>query len=299
MILPFTVGREKEIDVCLRAVQEGRNLLLTGPSGCGKTHILIESARRLKASDVAARYIESPTPALDVTEGIYDWLTGQAGIARPRRIDDSRVHLTQAARFLAEVLALPALTKKTLVLLADSFDQIQAPALPVWEILAEKCVVIAAGFKEKPEARSAKLLHRFDLLEIGPLSSSDARGLAEKILETTEGVTIDSDRTREFLLRHIATLSNGSPRAVVEGVSRLRGAERIDENYVRNIPPHRSGASLGDATPMLLLLGLVFLIARLYARGMYMLDAWAIFGSFAALFGYLGLYLRHSRRKIS
>lgn len=90
-------------------------------------------------------------------------------------------------------------------------------------------------------------------------------------------------KTREFLINQIATLSNGVPSAIVESVERLRGANKIDEAYIREIFVHRSGTMYFDAAPLVLSFFAFLVLMRYLNRGMYQFDLYAIFGALSGL----------------
>lgn len=282
MIHDFTIGRAKERESLLRNTTQGNHALLIGRNGVGKTHLLIDLKRELRAGDVAIHYIPRPVPAKETIESIYAWLAMLAGVGLPRKINrDTRI--AEFCGYIAELLSHPNLASKKIILMIDDFDHLPALAVPIIEILAERICLVAAARHRKGGARFNRLLWRFAEIHIEPLSPQESRELAIRALSKVQGVKFPNDRIRDFLITRIATLSNGVPSAIVESVERLRGAEHIDERYIREIFVHRSAGSFFDATPLILAFFCFLVVMRYINRGMYQFDLYAIFGAISGL----------------
>lgn len=282
MITAYTINREKEREVLLRNSTQGNHTLLLGRNGVGKTHLLIDLKRELRAGDVALHYVPRPVPAKETIENIYAWLAMLAGVALPRRINrDTRI--AEFCGFIAELLSHPNLVGRKIILMIDDFDHLPALAVPILEILAERICLVAAARSRRGGARFNRLLWRFEEVRIDPLSPQKSRELTIRAISNVQGIKLPNDRTREFLITRVATLSNGIPSAIVESVERLRGAERIDESYIREIFVHRSADTFFDATPLILAFFCFLVVMRYINRGMYQFDLYAIFGAISGL----------------
>jgi hypothetical protein len=282
VITDFTIGRAKEREILLRNTTQGNHTLLLGRNGIGKTHLLIDLKRELRKSDIALHYIPRPVPAKETIENVYAWLAMLAGVALPRKISrDTRI--ADFCGFIAELLSHQNLAGRKIVLMIDDFDHLPALAVPIFEIIAERVCLIAAARTRKGGARFNRLLWRFEELRVESLSPQDARELTVRAISTVQGIKLPNDRTREFLITRIATLSNGIPSAIVESVERLRGAEHIDESYIREIFVHRSADTFFDATPLILAFFAFLVVMRYINRGMYQFDLYAIFGAISGL----------------
>ena len=282
MIADYTIDRAKEREILLRNTTQGNHTLLLGRNGVGKTHLLIDLKRELRATDVALHYIPRPVPAKETIENIYAWLAMLAGVALPRKISrDTRI--ADFCGFIAEILSHQNLAGRKIVLMVDDFDHIPALAVPIFEIIAERICLIAAARTRKGGARFNRLLWRFEEVRIESLSPQEARELTVRAISTVQGIKLPNERTREFLITRIATLSNGIPSAIIESVERLRGAEHIDESYIREIFVHRSADTFFDATPLILAFFAFLVVMRYINRGMYQFDLYAIFGAISGL----------------
>jgi hypothetical protein len=282
VITEFTIDRAKEREILLRNTTQGNHTLLLGRNGVGKTHLLIDLKRELRASDVALHYIPRPVPAKETIENIYAWLAMLAGVALPRKIGrDTRI--ADFCGFIAELLSHPNLAGRKIVLMVDDFDHLPALAVPIFEIIAERICLIGAARTRKGGARFNRLLWRFEEVRVELLSPQEARELTVREISTVQGIKLPNDRTREFLITRIATLSNGIPSAIIESVERLRGAEHIDEAYIREIFVHRSADTFFDATPLILAFFAFLVVMRYINRGMYQFDLYAIFGAISGL----------------
>lgn len=299
MILDTTIGRERETEILLRNTVQGRHTLLLGRNGIGKTHLLLELQRRLRRPpvaapplpappiDIAINYVRRPVPAKETIDGVYSWLSMIAGVARPRKVS-STTRIAELGKMIAEVLALPQLHGKRLVLLIDEFDQLPMLAVPVIEILAERVTIVAAARTRYKHPRFNRLFWLFEEVSVAPLSAQQSRDLAAHVLKSVQGVKVADENSRDFLLNQTATLSNGVPSAIVESIERLRGAERIDRSFVRDLFVHRAGNYYFDAAPLILTFFVFLVVMRYINRGMYQFDLYAIFG---ALSGF-GLIIR-------
>lgn len=291
MITDYTIGREKEREIVLRNTTQGNHTLILGRNGVGKTHLLIDLRRELRPAQgdddkqkesVAIHYIPRPVPAKETIENIYAWLAMLAGVALPRKISrDTRI--ADYCGFIAELLSHPNLAGRKIVLMIDDFDHLPALSVPILEILAERICLVAAARSRKGGARFNRLLWRFEELRIEPLSPQDSRALTCRAIETVPGLALPDDRTKDFLITRIATLSNGIPSAVIESVDRLRGAEKIDERYIRELFVHRSADTFFDATPLILAFFAFLVVMRYINRGMYQFDLYAIFGALSGM----------------
>jgi hypothetical protein len=296
VILDTTIGREREVEILLRNTVQGRHTLLLGRNGIGKSHLLLDLQRRIRKSalaapeapppmttpDTAIHYIRRPVPAKEIIDSIYTWLSMTAGVTKPRKVLNS-TRIVEFGHMIAEVLALPQLANRKIVLLMDEFDQLPVLALPVIEILAERVTLVAAARTRYKSARFNRIFWLFEEVSLNPLPASEARILVKHVLTTVPGVQTIDKETHDFLLNQIATLSNGVPSAIVESVDRLRGAERIDRPYVRKLFVHRSGNTYFDAAPLILSFFAFLVIMRYINRGMYQFDLYAIFGALSGM----------------
>lgn len=282
MILNTTVGRDDEMEKILRNTVQRRHTLLLGRNGIGKTHLLLDLQRRIRKTDTAIHYIRRPVPAKEIIDDLYTWLALSAGVAKPRKVGHS-TRIVDFGVMIAEVLALPQLADKKIVLLMDEFDQLPVLAVPVIEILAERVTIVAAARTRHRHPRFNRLFWRFEEITIAPLSAPHSRELAGHVLQTVENAKAIDQNTREFLLNQVATLSNGVPSAIVESVDRLRGAERIDKAFIRELFVHRSGNLYFDAAPLILSFFAFLVIMRYINRGMYQFDLYAIFGALSGM----------------
>lgn len=296
MILDFTIGRAKECEQLLRNTTQRNHTLVIGRNGVGKTHLLVDLKRQLRESNIAVHYIPRPVPAKETIESIYAWLAMLAGVALPRKIGrDTRI--ADFCGFIAELLSHPNLAEKKLVLLIDDFDHLPILAVPIFEILAERVTLVAASRTRKHGARFNRLLWRFEELPVKPLAPQDARELTRRALAGVPGVVLPDDRTRDFLVTRIATLSNGIPSAIIESVERLRGAERIDESFIREIFVHRSADTFFDGTPLILAFFVFLVVMRYINRGMYQFDLYAIFGALSGLMLLVRYFMMRTSRE--
>ncbi|MEK8022878.1 MAG: ATP-binding protein [Candidatus Hydrogenedentota bacterium] len=282
MILDATIGRDNEIETLLRNTMQGHHTLLIGRNGIGKTHLLLDLQRKIKKTDTAIHYVRRPVPAKEIIDSIYSWLCITAGVSKPRKVGHA-TRIVELGHMIAEILALPQMSGKKVVLLLDEFDQLPVLAVPVIEVLAEKVAIIAAARNRHRHPRFNRLFWRFDEVIVNPLSPQHARDLAAHVIQTVPGVKPIDKGTKDFLLNQIATLSSGVPSAIVESADRLRGAERIDKSYIRELFVHRSGNSYFDAAPLILTFFAFLIIMRYINRGMYQFDMYAIFGALSGM----------------
>ena len=282
MILDATIGRESETATLLRNTMQGHHSLLIGRNGIGKTHLLLDLQRKLKKTDTVIHYIRRPVPAKETIDTIYTWLSLTAGISKPRKVMQG-TRIVELGAMIAEVLALPQMSGRKLVLLLDEFDQLPVLAVPVIDILTEKVTIVAAARRRAMHPRFNRLFWRFDEIGVKQLSPKQSRELAAHVLQSVAGVQTIDQTTHDFLLNQVATLSNGVPSAIVESVDRLRGAERIDKQFVRELFVHRAGNIYFDATPLILSFFAFLVIMRYINRGMYQFDLYAIFGALSGM----------------
>jgi hypothetical protein len=278
MIHDVTIGRDKEIEVLLRNTMQNRHTLLLGRNGIGKTHLLLNLQRKLKKTDAAIFYVRRPVPAKETIDSIYSWLSLAAGVSKPRKVVQS-TRIVELGAMIAEVLALPQMSGRKIVLLMDEFDQLPMLAICVVEILAEKATIVAAARTRYKHPRFNRLFWLFEEITLAPLTPQYSRELAAHALQHVSGARTIDEGAQDFLLNQVATLSNGIPSAVVESVDRLRGAEKIDRNFIRELFVHRSGNSYFDAAPLILSFFVFLVVMRYINRGMYQFDMYAIFGA--------------------
>lgn len=296
MILNFTIGRARECEQLLRNTTQGNHTLVIGRNGVGKTHLLVDLKRQLRETDTAIHYVPRPVPAKETIESIYAWLAMLAGVGLPRKIGrDTRI--ADFCGFIAELLSHPHLAGKKLVLLVDDFDHLPVLSVPIFEILAERVTLVTASRSRKHSPRFNRLLWRFEELQVNPLAAHDARELAARAIAGVPGIKLPDDRTREFLVTRIATLSNGMPSAIIESVDRLRGAERIDASFIREIFVHRSADTFFDATPLILTFFAFLIVMRYINRGMYQFDMYAIFGALSGLMLLMRWFMMRTSRE--
>lgn len=282
MILETTIDRERETEILLRNTMQGRHTILLGRNGIGKSHLLLDLQRKLRKTDTAIHYIRRPVPAKETIDSIYTWLSMTAGVSKPRKVLNS-TRIIEFGNMIAEVLALPQLAGRKIVLLMDEFDQLPVLALPVIEILAERVTLVAAARSRYKHPRFNRIFWLFEEVSLNPLPAREARNLVTHVLTTVPGVQAIDKETHDFLLNQIATLSNGVPSAIVESADRLRGAERIDRSYIRQLFVHRSGNTYFDAAPLILSFFAFLVIMRYINRGMYQFDMYAIFGALSGM----------------
>jgi hypothetical protein len=210
------------------------------------------------------------------------------GISKPRKVTQG-TRIVELGAMIAEVLALPQMSGRKLVLLLDEFDQLPVLAVPVIEILTERVTIVAAARRRNMHPRFNRLLWRFDEIAVKQLSPRHSRELAAHVLQSVPGVLAmrtgsAGDRgTYDFLLNQVANLSNGVPSAVAESADRLCGAERIDKQFVRDLFVHRSSNIHFDAAPLILSFFAFLIVMRYINRGMYQFDMYAIFGALSGM----------------
>lgn len=179
MILATTIGRDAEIETLLRNTIQGIHTLLIGPNGIGKTHLLLELQRRLKDTGATMHYVRRPVPARETGESIYNWLSLRANIGRPPRKIGAGTRLSEITAYIAELLALPQLVGKKLVILVDDFDQLPVLGIPIFELLSERVTLAAAARTRYKHPRFNRLFWRFEELDVKALSPDAARSLTD------------------------------------------------------------------------------------------------------------------------
>lgn len=300
MIVDFTIGRASELEALVRNVHQRTHTLLVGLAGVGKTHLLLELQRRLAGTDVEPIYVPRPFPAKEVAAAIYQRLAAIAGIREPRKVTQ-QTRITEIVDGIGTVLALPGIADRRVILLLDEADQLAAYLVPVLETVADRVVIVAAARRTKQTRRLDRFFWKFDEIDVPPLSPREARDLATRALATVPGMRVVDERdaevrrsflgrllgdrlsTRAFLVNQLAVLSSGIPEAVVDRVERLRGADRIDAAYVREIDPHRAGGRNIDGSFVVIGLFVVFIVLRYLNRGMYDFQMYAFWGAMSGV----------------
>jgi hypothetical protein len=305
MILEFTIGRAAEAETLVRNVAQRTHTVLLGRGGVGKTHLLLDLQRRLAETDAEMIYVPRPFPAREIAVALYGRLAIAAGV--PPRNVTRETRIGDVADWTAQVLAsmtlaAPQASDRRIVILLDEADQLASLLVPILEVVADRAVIVAAARKSKETRRLDRFFWRFDEIEVPPLSPHETRDLAAKALETVPGMRFIDERdaavrrtiigrlagdrlsTRAFLVNQLAVLSNGFPEAVVNLAERLKGAERIDERYIREIDPHRAGARTIDGSFILLAVFVLFIALRYLNRGMYDFQMYAFWGAMSGVF---------------
>ena len=315
MIVPFTVGREAEIAAIEKNVSQGLHTLLLGTGGVGKTHLLLDLQRRLQRMEPppATIYIPRPFPAKETAAAIYTRLSLLAGVRAPKKIVQ-QTRAIEIAEAVITVLALPSLRDRKIVLLLDEIDQIHAQLAPFFDLVADKVLVVAAGRPIKKARNLDRFFWRFQEIEVRPLSAAETLDLAERALAAAPEIKVPIEdpargrslfsrlfgprlSTRAFLVKRLATLANGIPAAVIETVERLKGADKIDAPYIREILGHRSGERFIDGTPVLLCLFVFLVVMRYVNRGMYQFDMYAIFGALSGFMLLVRYFMTRGNRE--
>lgn len=282
MLVGITVGRQKELQAIHRNITQGHHTMLFGKSGVGKTHLLIQAQTALQETDASVFFRPKPNPMSETAAEVYLWLCKTAAIIPPMKKGD-KTRISDYVTAIAKVLAHEFMAGKRLVFIFDEFDSVRVDAISLYEILAERGTLIVAGRKRAKGPAFSRLLHRFDEIEIKPLSVALSKELVVYSLERVQGLAAMKASTRDFLINQTAVMSSGIPLAIVESVERLRGAERIDRNFVRELFVHRSGNLYFDATPLWLGVFVFLVFMRYISRGMYQFDMYAVFGALSGV----------------
>jgi MoxR-like ATPase len=164
------VGREGEILRLIRALEAGRNVIVSGPYGMGRTALAQQAGKRLEAG---RRFVfcDFSQPPSDVCEALARELFG-----RPSR-------RRSGARFLAvrgEILRRKPADPREHVLVLDDILRITHPQADLLRFLAERfrLVAIAEVFLPAPDRlRLESWLNPAERINLGRLSPSKAREL--------------------------------------------------------------------------------------------------------------------------
>lgn len=277
------IGRARLIEQCRVALDAGLDIWLTGEAGVGKTAL----AKRLAPGAI---YCSHVTPAKELLAGILVecWHRGWWSPDEPCESDEALLHLVARLDIRARTEAAAKALKSggsNVVLVLDDFDGATPLVVRACRRLAENCTVIACGVSGKPTQRP--FLTQFTHIEVPRLTRAESEQLVTRLL--ADHAVAERERAR--LVRQLVEQGQGLPLVLRELVK--RGAARGDLS-ARGV--HREelhGHKTIDLTPMILVICILGLGARIATRGLGDQDLAVLFGFSGALLLLARLFVGH------
>lgn len=279
----FTIGREPELNGLLAFWKRGVPILITGKSGLGKTHLLQQFLTLLRKHKATPIYLERLWPFKPALLTLYAALSAQP-LSEPESKRLKRLTIPELTQETLTLLEQVAATGKPVVLL-DRLEDAPIAAADFLTKLSSLALVYGAAQYVKRTRVLRRFFWHFELLELSPLATSDARLLAERLAQERTLKLQDP----AFFFNQVITQSGGVPLAIVETIARVPADQPVSRTQIRELFIHGSGVKWVDATPLIILVFCLFIALRFIARGFSDFQAYALFGAL----GGIGLFIRY------
>lgn len=268
------IGRARLIEKCRVALDAGLDIWLTGEAGVGKTAL----AKRIAPGAI---YCPHVTPAKELLAGILVecWRRGWWMPDEPCEDDEAVLHLIARLDIRARTEAAAKALKNggsDVVLVLDDFDGATPLVMRACRRLAESCTVIACSVSGKPTQRP--FLTQFTHIEVPRLTRAESELLVARLL--ADHAVAERERAR--LVRQLVEQGQGLPFVLRELVK--RGAARGDLSARGVNQEGLHGHKTIDLTPLLIVICILGMGARIATRGLGDQDL-------SILFGFSGAFL--------
>ena len=306
------VGRTRECDQTMAAIEQGRNVLVVGRTGSGKTALLrhlwehYRTRHEVGELDHAPMWIPPGTTKetmVKIARQIHQ--NPGMGLILPESLIPPQT-LTRAKRQghlpwsdvyrclhrASKELQLGIITEslsdyttrsgnKALVFI-DSLEVPPSQANAFRDLL-EHAQVVAGMDRKNRRARIEKLLWKFHTtLDLRPLTLEDCEELVGQWL-ALHPLRFSSDQVRRKFIRHLAQESHGNPEALYGMLTAAAQEEEINPGKLMDMS-HPAGREYLDLTPVLLVGLVLFFALRYIGRGLSDMELSVLAGIGMALF---------------
>ena len=306
------IGRVRETERAIEAIQRSANLLVTGRAGIGKSAFLRHVRTRLEGLDVPTVAFVPAGTTKSVLMELARQVHETAGLAVPEALLPPR-SLARAKRqgylpwkdLARSIRRLPvtetvdviatSLRRRRFLVFLETLEVPPSQADLYGDIL-EHAQVVAAMDDRNRRTRIDRLMWRFQTrLELKPLPLSDCAEIAERWL-AEHPIRFADHATRIRFVRHVARDSGGVPAAVRGMLDAAAKEPEITPAKARSFS-HEAGIQYVDMTPLLILLVVVATAARYISRGVGDTEMLVLSGVATALFMGLRFLFWQLRRR--
>ncbi|MBT5818417.1 MAG: tyrosine-type recombinase/integrase [Proteobacteria bacterium] len=324
-----TVGRQEELKELQAHVDKGIDTLLVGPVGMGKSHLLellegdyiirikslsptrqaimaiAEELHRkgdLKAASSGEGAVEEDRACSPAEQGEAPQPAGKNETHDERRDESEqamggtpdpdfeaikKLHTRTSVAGWTQMV-IDSIEKDQYALAIDDLSDLTTSTGRLIDKLADQFLIVAALHEVKKAHE--KHFWKFERIEVGPLSSGDARTL---IRQAAAGADIEDARMFET---HLLAKTAGNPRAILESVARLKKEPAVTRNAVRELT-HSGARSQFDLTPIIIVPVLCLVVFRFVARGMDNMEFYLLAGIGSALAMFVRYFLFRAQRR--
>lgn len=313
------IGRQREREQALAAIEAGRNVLVVARTGAGKTalmrHIWSRMAAKREAGEIDYPVVWVPSGTTkDVLTKIGRQVHETFGLAMPETLippavmarakrqgwlpwSDLHRSFNRISSDQKTAIIIDSIRGSKVLVFLDSLEVPPSQA-DFFRELMEHAQVVAGMDKKNRRVRIEKLLWKFQVqIELRPLTLDESEELVERFLAVHPMRFTDSKTERRFI-RHIARDSHGNPEAIYGMLAVADGeAVEIDPGKVTEMS-HEAGRTYFDITPVLIAAMVMFAALRYVARGLSEVEmmVWAGVGSAVFMLARLFLYKLSAKR---
>ncbi|MET0084859.1 MAG: ATP-binding protein, partial [Sedimenticola sp.] len=305
------VGRTRETQQAIAALEKGSNLLIRGRAGIGKSAFLRHLRTNTDDLSKPVIWISAGT-AKHVLEALCRQLHESVGLAvsathlGPRLLAraqrDGGLLWKDLARTIHRLgvsdtveIVVAALRKRRCLIFIESLEV--APTLAdLYAELIEHAQVAAAIDDKNRRVRIERLVWRFhETIELKPLPLDDCEYIAEQWLGE-HPLRFSDEGTRRRFLRHVAQDSGGVPAAIRGMLESAAKEPEITPAIARGFT-HEAGVRYLDMTPLVILLIVVFMGMRYISRGFGLQEMLVWSGVATALFTGVRFFMYQMNRR--
>lgn len=291
------VGREEILATIKAHLAKGQHVCLHGDRGIGKSAIIEEVVRWLREEKPGLRVVHVPDEM--TFKNLLVYLARELhelGLFRHPLIPADEMerlgwpHISKRTRALTLYelgsAVVTSLRGEGVLLVIDSLNKVK-PTDQAWLQDIIKNAVCLVATRDKDEKNLKPLLARFELVEVPPLTRSEAYDMMDALLAVHPVPSTDPKHYRKA----VWDASKGYPNAIRDLIWKGSLEKYVDKEHIRGLA-HDAGVKGFSIAPGILILVAVFSIWRYVARGVGDQDGLIIGGVGSVLFTVVWLFMR-------